>query len=96
MNDHDVILIIDACMWLLLLVLPFLVGLVFLSCWLRNRAHRQRQQVIEQIMLQQLDVFAQTGQWPELRTREQRRASRLLRQRLALPAEIPSASLSVR
>jgi hypothetical protein len=84
MNSVDAILIIKAFMWLLFGVIPFLVGLVILSCWLRNRAHHQQHEQMEQIMMQQFNAFSQTGNWPEAQTREEQKAMKMLAKRLDL------------
>ena len=96
MNSADVILIIEAFMWLLVSVIPFLVGLVFLSCWLRNRAHHQQHEQMEQIMMQHFNAFSQTGLWPAAQSREEQKAMKMLAKRLDLheavrPTEGPTA-----
>lgn len=90
MNSADVILIIEAFMWLLVSVIPFLIGLVVLSCWLRNRVYHQRHEQMEKIMMQYFRVYSQTGRWPEAQAPEEQKAMKLLAKRLDLDDDAPS------
>ncbi len=84
MQAADVILVIEAFMWLLVGSIPFLVGLVLLSCWARNRAHREKHEQLEQLIFEQLQTFSQTGQWPQAHSHQQRKALKVLAKRLDL------------
>lgn len=89
MTTFDLVLIIEALIWMLVCVIPFLVGMVFISCWLRNRAHHQQHEQIEQIMMEQFHAFTQTGRWPDIQSRLERKAMKMLAQRLDLQGSRP-------
>lgn len=84
MQSTDVILIIEAFVWLLMCVIPYLVGVVVLSCWLRNRVHHEQYQQIERIMMQQFSAFIATGQWPPAQSIDEQKAMKMLAKRLDL------------
>lgn len=84
MHSADVILIIEAFMWLLMALIPLLAGLVVLSCWLRNRVHAKQQKQMEKIIMQHLNAYTQTGQWPVAQTQEAQKAMKMLAKRLDL------------
>jgi hypothetical protein len=82
MNASDIILILDALMWLLIFFIPFLVVIVVVSCLVRNRVHLKQHDLIEKTAIQQFTAFNETGHWPTPETLEQRKAMAVLARRL--------------
>ncbi len=86
MDSNDLALLLEAFLWLVVGSIPLLVGMIGLSCWARNRLHRLQQQELEQTVLQFFDAYVQTGHWPQVRSPVQRKALKVLAQRMDLPA----------
>ncbi len=86
MDSNDFALFLEAFLWLVVGSIPLLVGMIGFSCWARNRLHRLQQQELEQTVLQLFEAYVQTGRWPAVRSHVQRRALKVLAQRMDLPA----------
>ena len=82
MNSSDFALVLEAFMWLVLSAIPVLVGMISLSCWTRNRVHRLQQAQLEDAVLQLFEAYLQTGRWPAAHSDVQRKALKVLAQRM--------------
>ena len=81
MSYGNIIHLLDTFMWLMACIIPFLVLMVVLSCWFRNKAHQTQHEIIEQVMMNQLESFNASGHWPTAQTDEQRKAMKMLAKR---------------
>lgn len=86
MNSSDFALFLEAFLWLVVGIIPLLLGMISLSCWTRNRVHRLQQEELEKTMLQLVEAYVQTGQWPAVSSHNQRKALKVLAQRMDVQA----------
>jgi Zn-dependent protease len=78
----DIIIVLEAFLWLLSICIPLLMLLVIISCLVRNRLHHQRQKMMEKTVANLFNHYCETGAWPTPRNKEEQLALETLSKRM--------------